>query len=409
MKTKSVKAAIEQLKPRIPVHVSALLEKAAVEAVDALPETVLPREITDIKFDKYNRLVISFSNGDRLVSNEVISEENIQQYISVSAPKVFDYIAFDTTVDKPLYQEGLVFYDKHEHSLAYYNDDSTVTVNISREQIVRVYNNTGFDIPEGKLVYINGAIPEWPTIALARADTVSSQSTIGMTTTLIENNSFGYVTTGGEVHNIYVNSFPVGATLYLSATSAGDFTTTQPLQPNFVVEIGMVTNSDAGYGDVLVKIDKKPWFPFIELLHIAASTNLPLTPAIFKPQTLVRADGINYSTITGEIEVTRNGVYGISLQINAEPSASNKNIYFYVEDWNIETLQWEIKQYSARLLRLPNAQETQLTIVANRYYPAGHKHRLYLWGDDTVALKTTDIPGTTPGTVTLPAFRFTMA
>lgn len=35
---KSVKSIIEGLKPKVPTHLSVVLEKAAVEAVDSLPE-----------------------------------------------------------------------------------------------------------------------------------------------------------------------------------------------------------------------------------------------------------------------------------------------------------------------------------------------------------------------------------
>ena len=128
---------------------------------------------------------------------------------------------------------------------------------------------------------------------------------------------------------------------------------------------------------------------------------------MFLAPTVAHQNGFTYDSATGILTVTQSASYAISITFNAEPSASNKNIYFYAEEDSGSG--WAPVRYSARTLHLPNATETQVLISAARYYAVGTKIRFYIWGDSTVTLRTTDLPGTTPGTVTLPAYRFLMA
>jgi hypothetical protein len=136
---------------------------------------------------------------------------------------------------------------------------------------------------------------------------------------------------------------------------------------------------------------------------------LPTTPTVYVADTVLVAEGFTYNTVTGILTFQNSGSYGLSLQLNAEPSASNKNIYFYAETSIDGGATWVITKYSARQLRLDNAIETQLNIISNRYYATGTMLRFYVWGDATITLKTTDLPGTTPGTVVKPAFRILVA
>ena len=318
-------------------------------------------------------------------------------------------VDFSTTGGVPVHAEGRLFYDTASHSLAYYNDNAGVTVNLGREQLVRVLNNTGSTLLNGKAVYINGAVGGWPTVVLAQANSaVASQSTLGVVTADIPTGQYGYVCTSGVVNDVNTASYSAGARLYLSATSAGDFTATPPLQPNYVVEVATVADSNVSTGKLFVHVDKSAWFPNAEIRDIRASITLPTAPAVFVAQTLASGSGFSYDTVTGVLTISNSGSYAISIQFNAQPSASNKNIYFYAED-SADGVTWNITRYSGRQLLLPNATETQVSVNASRYYAAGTRLRFYVWGDATVTLNTTDLAGTTPGAVTKPAYRFLIA
>ena len=320
------------------------------------------------------------------------------------------YIDYKNNVANPAYEEGRVFYDSTQKALSYYNEVDGITVNLGQEQLVRVFNNSGTTILNGQICYLSGGANDFPEVMLAQADAAAtSSSTLGMATFDIPDGEYGYVCTSGLVHDLDTSAYGVGDTLYLSAATAGGITDTMPLQPNYDIIVGYVTKSDATLGTVYVQIDRLPWFPNGEIRLTAASTALPTTPTVFTAPSVITQQGISYDNATGVLTINTSGSFTLSHTLNCSPSAANKNVYFYVEESTDGGSTWVIGQYTARELKLPNATETQLIIVGSRFYAVGTKIRYYLWGDATVTLKTTDLPGTTPGTVTLPAYRLTLA
>ena len=320
------------------------------------------------------------------------------------------YLDFDDNLANPAYQEGRLFYDKTQKALSYYNEVDGITVNLGQEQLVRVFNNSGATILNGQICYLSGGADDFPEVMLAQADSdATSSSTLGMATFDIADGAYGYVCTSGLVHDLDTSAYAVGDSLYLSAAIPGGVTNTLPLQPNYNIIVGYVTAADATAGTVFINIQRLPWYPNGQILLTAASYTLPTTPAVFTQPTAITQQGISYDAGTGVLTFNVSGSYTLSHTLNCEPSAANKNVYFYVEESTDGGSTWVIAQYSARELKLPNATQTQLIIVGARYYEIGTKIRYYLWGDATVYLKTADLPGTTPGTVTLPAYRLTLA
>ena len=361
---------------------------------------------------------VSSATGDVTIENTGVLSVTAGQGITVDQPTgdvtvavgTQPYLDFDDDLTNPAYQQGRLFYDNTNKALAYYNDAPDVTVQIGQENIVRVYNNTGSTILNGKVCYINGAFGAFPTVALAKADSsTTSQATLGICTADILTGEYGYITTDGVVHDINTNGMTAGAPVYLSDATAGAFTMTAPLQPSYDIIVGYVTEVSATTGAVYVHIDRLPWFPNGEIRLTAASTTLPTTPTVFTAPSVITQQGMSYDNATGVLTINTSGSFTLSHTFNCEPSASNKNVYFYVEESTDGGSTWVIARYSARELKLPNATQTQLIIVGSRYYATGTKIRYYLWGDATVYLKTADLAGTTPGTVTLPAYRLTLA
>lgn len=137
-----------------------------------------------------------------------------------------------------------------------------------------------------------------------------------------------------------------------------------------------------------------------------SGTVLPTTPTVFAPAaaTTVSTNGITYNTGTGEFTFVNGGVYTLAMTLNASASAGNKKIYFYAE---LDTGSgFNILRYSARSRELVPSVEDQVVFVATLKIPAGGKTRHTIWSSAiTVTLNSTDVPGTTAGTVTLPACR----
>lgn len=169
-----------------------------------------------------------------------------------SSELTFDTLQFDTTIAKPAHSEGLLFYDNSEFALAYYNDEADITLELGRENWVRVRNTTGSTITNGSAVYINGAQgANLPTIALAKADTVDTARAIGIATHDIENNSNGYVTTLGVVRNVDTSGFSAGDVLFLSPTTAGALQNTRPTT-GWAFVVGYCTISNVTVGEIKV-------------------------------------------------------------------------------------------------------------------------------------------------------------
>jgi len=178
------------------------------------------------------------------------------------------YVNFTPTA-APVYQEGRVFYDSTAHTLNYYNDNSQMSVNIGQENIVRVRNRTGVAIANGSVVYVNGATGNTPTVALALATSFSTSDIIGVATTDIADNGFGYVTTIGVVNGLDTSAFTEGQAVFLSAITAGTFTATEPTTPNYSVQIGVILRANPSIGTLLVAVQ----LVSVETQHIIG--NLP--------------------------------------------------------------------------------------------------------------------------------------
>lgn len=128
----------------------------------------------------------------------------------------------------PAHSEGLLFYDSTDHTLAYYNDETEMTVNVSQEVILRVRNNTGGALADGDAVYVTGTVGNRPAIAKAIATSETTSRVVGVVTAPIGNNEDGYVTCYGGVASIDTSTWTEGEFLFLSDSVAGGLTNVAP-------------------------------------------------------------------------------------------------------------------------------------------------------------------------------------
>jgi hypothetical protein len=137
-----------------------------------------------------------------------------------------------------------------------YDPQDTGIVLSAHKEMVSVINKTGVTIPKGTIVYLKSASSSGthPEILLADADTeATSSKTLGATYEDIDDSTVGYVVTSGEVDNLNTSMYSIGAKLWLSQT-AGQVTTTPPVQPAHTVFIGTVTRSQNTNGRILYAI-----------------------------------------------------------------------------------------------------------------------------------------------------------
>lgn len=158
----------------------------------------------------------------------------------------------------PAYEEGMLFYDGDNRVLKLYNDIPDVALDIGEENWIRVYNNTGSQIDNGKIVYINGAQGNRPTVALAdNRQEITADNVIGVVTHDIADNSEGFITTFGLVRGVdtdgspYSETWTDGSELYLGED--GNFTNVSPSTPRHRVRVGYAVNT-TNNGMILVSI-----------------------------------------------------------------------------------------------------------------------------------------------------------
>jgi len=175
---------------------------------------------------------------------------------TINGPLSVSKYADFTSAAAPSNVEGRLFYDSAGKSLSYYNDTLTNPIDIAQTNLVRVHNSSGSAITKGQIVYINGVDvgTNLPTIALAKADVHSTVYAVGMVDDAIPDGTSGYIVTVGKISNLDTSAFSAGDPIFLSATTAGVFTATKPIQPAFTVPIGYVTKSNATTGVVLADI-----------------------------------------------------------------------------------------------------------------------------------------------------------
>ncbi len=138
---------------------------------------------------------------------------------------------------------------------AVYDTDDDGVVDKSETTQIIVRNSTGSTISKGKVVYLSGATGNRPNALLASASSeATSSKTIGIVVADIANNSDGYVAVNGTLHDLDLNTFTAGNTLWLSNTPGDYVANTPPAEPSHAVFIGVVARAHPTQGRLVLAI-----------------------------------------------------------------------------------------------------------------------------------------------------------
>lgn len=243
-------------------------------------------EFLNVPFNATQSEVNTGTNNDKFVTPSTLAGwwTNIKTLAqSISGLWTFGNGIVFTPSSAPTHQEGKVYYDTDAKSLTYYDDISGTAVNIGQEEFIRARNNSGSTITNGSVVYVTGALGQNPTIALAKADSLSTCTVIGIATHDIANNTVGKVTTFGLVNDLNTSAFTDGQQLYLSASTAGALTATVPSSPNYTVYVCNVLHSHVTQGKLAVR----PEAPIA--LNTALTDDNKVSPSVTAVKTYVDA------------------------------------------------------------------------------------------------------------------------
>jgi len=153
----------------------------------------------------------------------------------------FNKTRFNTEFVNPTEDEGDVWWNKDFLTLNVATGLGPVN-QLGQETWKIIYNDTGFKIDNGKAVRLTGITNvggvNYPTVDLAKADThVNIRGAIFITTMDIPNESIGVTTKFGRVQGLDTTGSTPGP-LWISATDAGDLTSTRPEFPNYAYNVG---------------------------------------------------------------------------------------------------------------------------------------------------------------------------
>ena len=155
-----------------------------------------------------------------------------------------------------------------------YDVDNDGIVDGSETTQIIVRNSTGSTLTKGQVVYLSGATGNRPNAVLSQANTeATSSKTIGIVVANINNNSDGFVAVNGTLHNLDTSAFTAGDAVWLSATTAGAFTSTIPAEPNHTVFIGYIARSHPTQGRIVILIQNGYELNELHGVQIASEAN----------------------------------------------------------------------------------------------------------------------------------------
>jgi len=148
---------------------------------------------------------------------------------------------------------GVMSWDDGEGTVSLGLKGGNINLEIGQEQLSLCYNGTASTIAKGKVVYINGAQGQRPSVTLASNDTeATSSKTLGIVAEDIASGAEGFVASYGVVRNLDTSAFLAGSGLWLG--TSGNMTMTVPVQPLHAVFIGYALSINASSGRVFVRV-----------------------------------------------------------------------------------------------------------------------------------------------------------
>ena len=265
------------------------------------------RDTGQIRYNKADSSIYTYSgNGWRKVGGSTGSAKD----------STFVYANF-TPTSGPAYQQGRLWYDSVQQSIAFYNDVNLSPVYVGENIVLKVFNNTGATIAKGAAVYIQSAGAfTYPNVALAQANAVGTASVIGLMNAATPSGSFGYVTSTGVITGVNTGSYAEGTVLYLSPYSAGQLMNTVP-PTGYVIQVGVVAHSNTPNGTIYTK----------QTTPLAISANI-ITGTLAVNQggtgsaTALTQGGIMYGSSTTAMASTAAGTAGQLLRSNGTGAPS---------------------------------------------------------------------------------------
>ena len=165
-----------------------------------------------------------------------------------------DFVAFSQT---PTVGPGnaQIGYNGQTQALAYDFNSSGVRCNIGQQMFAFVKNDEAFTINKGEAVYLFSASGNKATVKLAsNTSDTTSDTALGLAAEDILAGQNGLIISQGVLDGINTLAYTPGDNLYLGVTP-GTLTNVKPYAPNNLVYMGIVEKSNAGNGQIFVRLE----------------------------------------------------------------------------------------------------------------------------------------------------------
>ena len=137
------------------------------------------------------------------------------------------------------------------------------TLQVGQEQLIRVRNNTGSTIVNGKAIMATGTIGNSGRITIANANLTNANAKyiLGVCTEDVAAGADGFVTTFGKVRGIRTNGGQYGETwvdgdvIYVKDSGNGALTKVIPLDTQVKLPIAIVVNAHATNGTLFIRVN----------------------------------------------------------------------------------------------------------------------------------------------------------
>lgn len=156
-----------------------------------------------------------------------------------------DYFQLDTTYSNG-FVVGAISWDL-DNGTADVGLSTSLKLKIGQDDVWYVKNQTGSPITKGTAVYASGALGASGRILVTPmiADgTIPAKFFLGIVTETIANGADGYVMNKGKIRQINTNAYNEGDVLWVSPTTAGALTATEPTAPNLKLAVAFVVHKN---------------------------------------------------------------------------------------------------------------------------------------------------------------------
>jgi len=265
----------------------------------------------------------------KAIQNSTVTLDDNGNFANVNA------LGFDTTPGTLPTAAGSMYWDDGDGVPAVILGGGNTTLQVGTQEYARVYNDSGSTLTKGQVVYISGAQGNRVAVKLARANLESTSfGTLGLVAESIANGAEGYIIVSGALYKLNTTGLTAGATVYLSPTTAGAYTTTKPQAPDQLVVLGWVERVSATVGSIYVKVDNGYELDELHDVRITSpqSGNILIYDAsttpigVWKNANLTAGTGISITNGAGSITINNTGVTSVGVSVPTGLSVSGSPV-----------------------------------------------------------------------------------